>query len=364
MTEEPRLPESRLELAPDIPLREVSELGSLRDLDDAVDRLLAYSDTLVEQRERYRSLFHDAPMVSLVTDVEGVILEANVAATELFQRPLDGLVGEPLSRLVRHGSRAPFDAWLPASEEGTTQLELRCAIEGSASFTVAASVARGGENGTSSLHWILHDVTERARREERSAQRPAYDGLTGLPNGRLFREMLRLAIARAHRRRKRIALVSVDLDGFSLVNDSLGRAAGDVALCEFAGRLRVSGRADDVVGRLGGDAFAMLLADDLPDDASSSADPQEASSRIRRSLEEPFLLADVEVHMTASTGFCIYPTDAASPRTLLGKARRAMDRTKAANPGRSPLLAAASWSSLHQPQPPITQLHPVPRNLG
>ena len=87
------------------------------------------------------------------------------------------------------------------------------------------------------------------------------DDLTQLPNRRLLDEQLALALARARRGKLSVAVLSVDLDRFKDVNDSLGHAYGDRVLVEVAGCLRAGARETDVVARVGGDEFVVLLAD-------------------------------------------------------------------------------------------------------
>jgi len=360
MTEEPRLPESPIELATSAPLHGLPELGSLRDLDHAVERLLTYGEAIVEEQERYRDLFLQAPVCSMITDIDGLILEANLAATELFRLPFDELLGTPLSRFIQPQSLAGLEGRLAVSaqsEEAET-LELHCAPPAGAPFVATAAVRGRIENETPFLHWVLHDVTERKREEERLAYRAAHDELTGLPNRDMFREMLRLGIARADRHEESVAVISIDLDRFKLVNDSMGHAAGDAVLSEFAARLRAASRAADVVGRLGGDEFVMLLADLPSTEASTQSEPGEVMSRIHRSLEKPFLLSDIEVHMTASMGVGTYPIEASGQRQVMATADRAMYRAKGERPKRGVLLAAASWSTLHPdpPLPPVAQI--------
>jgi diguanylate cyclase (GGDEF)-like protein/PAS domain S-box-containing protein len=152
------------------------------------------------------------------------------------------------------------------------------------------------------------------------------DELTGLPNRRMFSEQLALALARARRGGLAVALLSIDLDGFKSVNDSLGHAYGDQLLVEVAALLRAGARDTDVVARIGGDEFVVVLADL---DVQDSADTVETVvERIEGLLGSPISVGPVELRADASIGVAIYPLDAREQDDLLGAADAAMYRRK------------------------------------
>jgi diguanylate cyclase len=154
------------------------------------------------------------------------------------------------------------------------------------------------------------------------------DELTGLPNRRMLSEQLSLALARARRGGLAVALLSVDLDGFKSVNDSLGHAYGDQLLVEVARLLRAGARDTDVVARNGGDEFLVVLADLDVEDASSTV--ATVVERIERLLSSPVLVGPVELRADASIGVAIYPLDAREEDDLLRAADEAMYRRKQA----------------------------------
>src|SRR5207245_195870 len=103
------------------------------------------------------------------------------------------------------------------------------------------------------------DLTDRKRAEQQIEYQAYHDSLTGLANRRLFQEHLTLAIALAQRKHRPVAVLFLDLDHFKVINDSLGHTLGDTLLREIATRLRTSVREGDVVGRVGGDEFTVVL---------------------------------------------------------------------------------------------------------
>jgi diguanylate cyclase (GGDEF)-like protein/PAS domain S-box-containing protein len=162
------------------------------------------------------------------------------------------------------------------------------------------------------------------RQAEAQLQRLArYDSLTGLPNRSFFLETLAEALPRMERRRSRLALVFVDLDGFKAVNDSLGHAAGDLLLRTAADRLRTVTRRTDVVARIGGDEFTVLLQD-----LARADDAALVALGILEQLSRPCMINEREVPMSASVGISVYPEDGADGETLVRHADLAMYRAK------------------------------------
>jgi diguanylate cyclase (GGDEF)-like protein len=139
-----------------------------------------------------------------------------------------------------------------------------------------------------------------------------HDELTGLPNRRLFADRLTTAIERADRMQTRLALLILDMNGFKIINDTLGHQAGDHVLREIASHLRRGVRASDTLARLGGDEF-IIVATDL--DVGQSLDHFVES--VRSALERPILVEGQSMIVSASMGMAIYPDDADDSIKLL-----------------------------------------------
>jgi diguanylate cyclase (GGDEF)-like protein/PAS domain S-box-containing protein len=190
-------------------------------------------------------------------------------------------------------------------------------------------------------HGVIMDISDRKRLEEQGAFHAYHDDLTGLPSRAMFEELLELSVARARRHDGSVAVLSVDLNEFRLVNDSLGHQAGDALLVSVADRLRDATRETDLVARRGGDQFLLLLADlDRDDGAIDSAvmRAQAVAQRIQESLIAPFPVSGTEVYVAASIGVSLFPNDAADAGTLLRNAETAMYEAK--RTGRSDFVLA------------------------
>ena len=167
------------------------------------------------------------------------------------------------------------------------------------------------------------DVTERKLAEE-TLQHLAYrDTLTDLPNRFLFHDRLEHAIEQARRRVSGVAVMYVDLDRFKVVNDTLGHTAGDRLLQVVARRLRDVLRGDDTIARLGGDEFAVIVPE-----VSRAEDAGTVGRKLLAALREPIVVDGHELHVTASVGISLYPSDGRDVETLLKHADAALYRSK------------------------------------
>jgi diguanylate cyclase (GGDEF)-like protein len=164
----------------------------------------------------------------------------------------------------------------------------------------------------------------RRQRAEADLQRFArYDSLTGLPNRSFFLDTLDRTLARAGHQGTRAALIFLDLDGFKAVNDGLGHAAGDAVLQTMAERLRAGTRSSDLVARIGGDEFTVLVPSlTRADDAALVA------HGLLEKLAHPCSIQEREVTLSASAGISVYPEDGTESGVLLRHADLAMYRAK------------------------------------
>ena len=145
-------------------------------------------------------------------------------------------------------------------------------------FSDSAVVVHDATGKPLYVQGVMLDITTRKEAEEQIAFLAYHDKLTGLPNRVLFDELLDLSLARARRHGLGVSVISVDIDNFKLVNDSLGHEAGDELIVLLSERLREATRETDLVARPGGDEFLMLLADlELKSTLSPAVTPRRSS---------------------------------------------------------------------------------------
>ena len=158
---------------------------------------------------------------------------------------------------------------------------------------------------------------------ERLEHVAGHDALTGLPNRRRLLEHVSRALRRAERDDRAVAVLALDIDGFKLLNDSLGHALGDELLRRVATRLREGLRETDTAARLSGDEFGILL------ELREAAEARSVVEKVRATLARPFTLPGREVHLTASGGWAVFPGHAGDAESLLAAASVAASRAGA-----------------------------------
>jgi len=189
-------------------------------------------------------------------------------------------------------------------------------------------IARLGLGFNTMLAEIEH--REAVKKKVETLQQQAFcDALTGLPNRRLLIDRLGQTLAAADRTANPVALLYLDLDGFKLVNDSLGHHFGDRLLVEVAARLRSRVRQSDTLARLGGDEFTIVLAH-----LRHASEAAAVADALLDDLAAPFLIDDREVTIGASIGISLYPDGATDSAELMHQADSAMYAAKRAGKNR------------------------------
>lgn len=239
-------------------------------------------------------------------------------------------------------SESPFVARFANPEEGRACLQrIQGGEEGRWDFIMQTSAGerrhsldirrtRHPLNGDFLFLVVEYDFTERyealAAAEEartRLQDMAMKDALTGMYNLHYMQEAIKTEIIRAERHQTSLWLMFVDLDGFKHVNDSLGHAAGDKVLREAALRIQSVIRGGDLLARIGGDEYVVLLADE-----ESETNVRSVAERIIASLSEPIVVNHHEIHLSASIGIAHYPDDGRDMDTLLKAADTAMYHVK------------------------------------
>jgi diguanylate cyclase (GGDEF)-like protein len=189
---------------------------------------------------------------------------------------------------------------------------------------VDISLGHWEDEGTPYAIAYIRDLTERKQFEDSLRHQATHDELTGLPNRWLFRLQLDQALARAGRSDLHVAVVFIDLDFFKTINDSFGHSTGDALLVQAGARMRGVLREHDVLARMGGDEFAVLLADlTSPDEAIG------VTNKLLATLKSAYFLKAQDVYSGASVGLAFYPNDARTSEALLRYADMAMYQAKA-----------------------------------
>lgn len=194
--------------------------------------------------------------------------------------------------------------------------------DGTMFYTEVVMVYARGEGG--GHYRFIKDVTERKQLEAKVEYQAYHDALTGLPNRAMFMEKMMQAQTRAQEFGRGLAVIFLDLDNFKIVNDSMGHEAGDQLLMTLADRLRQCVRPGDLVSRLGGDEFTVLM-----ENIGSEQDAVRIAERIVQALHEPVTLVGKEFFPSGSVGIAFANDATKSPDEILRDADTAMYQVKA-----------------------------------
>jgi diguanylate cyclase (GGDEF)-like protein len=269
-----------------------------------------------------------------VVDSEGGIIAANdpaVVGTRLSGPPVLAAVAQGRSGLIGygHGSASRIVSFAPFRLGGWGSLTVQDAgefygpIRSGQLHIELALVALLGIAAAAIA--ILSYKREAARRrfQEQLAHQASHDGLTGLPNRSMFNDRLGAALSRHRRHGGDLAVLYLDLDGFKEVNDQLGHDVGDALLIEVAGRLRTSVRSEDMVARMGGDEFTVVM-EDIPELGVTVG----VVGRILEAMAEPVLVAGRHLSVSTSVGIAHSHNGDAAVEDILRDADLAMYRAK------------------------------------
>jgi diguanylate cyclase (GGDEF)-like protein len=170
---------------------------------------------------------------------------------------------------------------------------------------------------------VFRDVTAARALALKMSHLSQHDSLTDLPNRSLFNDRLEQAMAMANRHGRKLAVLCLDIDRFKHISDSAGLTVGDQLLQSIGNRLLACVRESDTVSRQGGDEFAVLLCE-----VAGSQDTALTAERMLEALSEPYLIDQIELHVSASIGIVIYPDDGTSTDVLHKHADAAMYQAK------------------------------------
>jgi diguanylate cyclase (GGDEF)-like protein/PAS domain S-box-containing protein len=288
-----------------------------------------------------RLVAEQAPAILWSSDLDLRFTALAGAGLAPFAQATNGLVGLSLYEYFRTDDRE-----LPAIAAHLRALRGEPAHYQQAwdgrDFECHVEPLRGADGTIIGTVGLALDITERKAFEARLLHQAHHDPLTGLPNRTLFLDQLKEALATAARQ-QRVAVLYLDLDGFKLINDSLGHETGDRLLVDVGKRLQEGLPSGAILARFGGDEFAILLA--------GVVDGKEAThvaEHVLQALRTPFRVNGHEAFVTATIGIAISGARRTDPSDLLREADTALYEAKAVGPAASAVYAPSMRAPLVQ----------------
>ncbi|SFR41180.1 PAS domain S-box-containing protein/diguanylate cyclase (GGDEF) domain-containing protein [Marinobacter daqiaonensis] len=279
----------------------------------------------------FRALFDTAATPIILIDSSFRIRQWNASAESLFGYSRDEAVGRNLVETFIPEEYRDEMGWkiLKTLGAGHDRETLETGIRGfDGSHHIILwnlNLLQDEEEDRHQLILIGQNISEIRRTQDQLHYLAHFDALTGLANRRLFEDRCRRALASATRHGHHCALISLDVDHFKRINDTLGHDAGDVLLQTLSQRLKDSVREEDTIARLGGDEFAVLLHH-----VSGAEGCEKVARSILDDITRPITVPGGELVITSSIGITVAPVDGASYEQLLKNADMAMYRAKKA----------------------------------
>ena len=288
--------------------------------------------TLRENEEKYRMLAEHSDDIIWTLDTSLNITYVSPSAQKLLGYDTAQIIGHNMSEYFTaeklKQALDQIEANRPHIEKGEDKnVRLEREWKDSRGKSVWMETVARALYDTSNRHTgfigISRNITERKGLMQKLEALALHDPLTGLPNRMLLYDRYNIYAANAQRSGSKFALMSLDLDKFKIVNDSMGHDVGDKVLAAAALRLSGSLRKSDTVARIGGDEFVILLADVDSKDAAAKA-----AEKLLADFRQPFMIDGNSLHFTISIGISLYPDDGRTVEDLLKVSDRALYEAK------------------------------------
>ncbi|GLB58855.1 bifunctional diguanylate cyclase/phosphodiesterase [Cytobacillus sp. NCCP-133] len=289
------------------------------------DDIKRLNSSLKISEQYYKSLFDNNADFVYSTDLMGHFTSVNPAFEKTFGYSSDDILGksalayvrnDDISRVRKHfyraikGKEQYYNLYIDSKSRETNLFQLK-----NIPITVNGECV--------GIYGIGRNITEQKKIEEKITELAYFDQDTGLPNRMKFTEQLDLLLKKAKKKRKMLAVLSIDIDRFKIINDSLGHFAGDMVLKEISERIERVLPSGSYLGRFGGDKFNLILSRDI-----SIENVMKLSEKILDEVSKPLFHADQEFIVTASIGVSFFPGDGLDEHTMLKNADVATNRSK------------------------------------
>jgi diguanylate cyclase (GGDEF)-like protein/PAS domain S-box-containing protein len=291
----------------------IDQRGDLGRIGKALDRLRRQLKTTTVSRTYLERVLLSISDAVFICSSDGTIIRINPAAADMLGYVEEDLLGRSLMSLFPESDQQLSLIHTEVKRPRETSFQAKGGRQIPVSYSsTGISISNPPQLG---FICVARDISDRKQAERRIRDLVQTDTLTKVPNRSQIQYLLRRAISRGRREHLAIALLQVDLDRFKDINDTYGYAAGDACLEAVAERLIANSPEGTVVGRLTGDAFAVVL-EGLAPGQEGRGSAAVIARRILESMREVLLTHGHHIYLTASAGIALYPEDSANPVDL------------------------------------------------
>lgn len=304
-------------------------LHDITQIKDQLNRLIKLNDELIVSDK----IINEAIEGIVITNENNIIIRVNESMVKMSGYTKEELYGQKPSvfRSNYHDALFYQQMWDQLNAKGYWEGEILDRRKTGEVYPKWMSITTIKDpNGTIANYIaISSDISKMKKAEQDIHLLAYYDSLTGLPNRTLFYDRLNTSLARAKRNNSCVGLFLMDIDRFKVINDSLGHDTGDMLLIEVSKRIQSIIREEDMLSRLGGDEFTLLM-----EGSSCSDNAVMIAHNIISQFEKPFVLKGEEFSVSVSIGIAIAPYDDLTLEGMIRKADSAMYHSKETGRGK------------------------------
>lgn len=285
-------------------------------------------EEFLESEQKFKAIFKSVPIGILFYDTNLVIQEVNDSFVDFIAAPKDFLIGLDLEKIrdrrLMPTLKAALDGISGFYEGEYTTLYRQKDLW----VSMSTSPLRNSDNEIIGAVSIIADITERMLIQLQIEHQANHDTLTDIPNRANLKREIAKNIIRFQRHGVIFAIIFLDLDHFKNINDSLGHDVGDKLLVQTATRLKNTIRDEDMVARIGGDEFVILLPDLSADEFEAAKSAEIVSQKIHETFRTPFEIDGYKLNISSSLGITLINAQSQSEDALLKHADIAMYESK------------------------------------
>ncbi|WP_432661854.1 sensor domain-containing diguanylate cyclase [Wukongibacter baidiensis] len=288
-----------------------------------IDYLFRQSE---QSRERLETVINRTSEGFCMLNLDMEIIEANDSLGEMFGYSRKEILGTNATAFFNiHSNKSLIDKNCFSFSKTHYEFEevMRTKEGRELYIVIKATVVKDNEEKPKYIFAFLYDITKRKMAEECIKHMAYHDGLTGLPNRKLFDREIVKALCEAKENKEKLALMFIDIDNFKTINDTYGHGIGDQLLRDIAERFKNILRKSDVICRIGGDEFILFVKE-----INSSEDITKVARKIINIFKEVFIIGEHEITIKLSIGISVYPEHGDNLEELIKKSDYAMYQVK------------------------------------